>query len=287
MTTPLETTRAVPAAGPAPGSMPGCASEQRARPIGDLRKLPRWLLARIERERFDPSLFGILVNPNFPTRRRIARFVRRHAHLLSGDVLDFGGGEMPYRALARARSWRSVEYAPSLAGSDLNGIARRSRLGRQHIYYDGRHIPLPDGSVDAVLATEVLEHVFNLEELLAELRRVLRPGGRLLATVPFAMYEHEIPHDFARYTSFALRQRLTAAGFEVERLEKLSGMLEVWLQMTTWLWWERARSGSRLAWLGAPTLPLINLVAWLLEGRDTSLCTHFLTQGVVACKPGP
>ena len=286
MSLPGETGSTLPATGPGTGSAPGFATEHGVGLVGHLRRLPQWLIARIERERFNPSLFGVFVNPNFPTRRRIARFVRRHAALLTGDVLDFGGGEMPYRALVRARSWRSVEYAPSLAGSDLNGIARRSRLGHQHIYYDGSHIPLPDETVDAVLATEVLEHVFNLEELLVELRRVLRPGGQLLATIPFAMYEHEIPHDFARYTSFALRQRLTAAGFEVERLEKLSGMLEVWLQMTTWLWWERARSGSRLAWLGAPTLPLINLAAWLLEGRDTSSSGHFLTQGVVACKPG-
>lgn len=243
--------------------------------------LPSRLLARVERERFDPSPLGLFVNPNFPTRRRIAAFVRRHAGLLTGDVLDFGGGEMPYRRLARSRSWRSVEYAPSLTGADLNSVARASRLAGDHIYYDGRQVPMPDASVDAVLATEVLEHVFNLEELLAELRRVLRPGGRLIATVPFAMYEHEVPHDFARYTSFALRQRLTAAGFEVERLEKLSGMLEVWLQMTTWLWWERARRGSRLAWLGAPTLPLINLVAWLLEGRDTVESRSFLTVGLM------
>lgn len=287
MTTPLETNRALPAAGPALGSMPGCASERRARPIGDLRKLPQWLTARIERERFDPSPFGLFLNPNFPTRRRIAAFVRRHAGLLTGDVLDFGGGEMPYRRFARARSWRSVEYAPSLTGADLNSVARASRLAGDHIYYDGRQVPMPDATVDAVLATEVFEHLFNLEEMLDELHRVLKPGGTLLATLPFAMYEHEVPHDFARYTSFAVRQRLERAGFVLVKLEKLSGMLEVWLQMTTWLWWERARRGQTLAWLGAPTMPLVNLGAWLLEGRDTGDSRHFLTLGAVACKPAP
>lgn len=246
---------------------------------------PPWLAALVGSERFDPSFLGILVNPNFPTRRRIAAFVRRHAHLLDGDVLDFGGGEMPYRGFARYRSWRSVEYAPALSGPDLNDLARAARVGRDHLFYDGRHVPLPDSSVDTVLATEVLEHVFNLEEVLAELHRVLRPGGRLVATVPFAMYEHEVPHDFARYTSFAIRDRLEGAGFAVEKVEKLSGMLEVWLQTTTWLWWERARRGRILAWLGAPTLPLVNLAAWLSEGRDTRASAHFLTLGVVACRP--
>jgi SAM-dependent methyltransferase len=242
---------------------------------------------RIAAERFRPSVLGAFVNPNFPTRRRIAAFVRRHAELFTGDVLDFGGGEMPYRRLAAARSWRSVEYATSLAGPDVPALARESRLAGQHVYYDGRHVPLPDGSVDVVLATEVFERLFNLDEILSELHRVLRPGGRLVATIPFAMYEHEVPHDFARYTSFAIRQRLEGAGFAVERIEKLSGMLEVWLQMTTWLWWERARRGSRLAWIGLPSMPIVNLLSWLLEGRDTSASAHFLTLGIVACKPTP
>ncbi len=267
---------------PVASSQPRRAGRALPRPVSGL--LHR-LLARVERERFDPSPLGLFVNPNFPTRRRIAAFVRRHAGLLTGDVLDFGGGEMPYRRLAGARSWRSVEYAPSLTGADLNSVARACRSAGDHIYYDGRQVPLPDATVDAVLATEVFEHLFNLEEVLTELYRVLKPGGTLLATIPFAMYEHEVPHDFARYTSFALRDRLEGAGFRVERLEKLSGMLEVWLQTSTWLWWERARRGRTLAWLGAPTMPLVNLVAWLLEGRDTTRSGHFLTLGAVACRP--
>lgn len=241
--------------------------------------------AWITRTRFARDWTALLLNPNFPTRRRIAAFVRRQAHLLQGDVLDFGGGEMPYRGFAEARSWRSLEYAPSLGGPDLNALARRSRLARDHLFYDGHTIPLPDGAIDAVLATEVFEHLFNLEEILAELHRVLKPGGRLVATIPFAIYEHEVPHDFARYTSFAIRQRLERAGFAVERLEKLSGMLEVWLQMGTWLWWEKARRGHRLAWAGAPTMPLVNFATWLLEGRDTSASSHYLTLGIVACRP--
>ncbi len=249
-----------------------------------LRRLARSLAAAVDRERFAPSLLGAFVNPNFPTRRRIAAFVRRQAHLLTGEVLDFGGGEMPYRRFAHARSWRNVEYAPSLDGADLLEIARRNRAAHEHILYDGRRLPLPDGCIDTVLATEVFEHLFNLEEILAEIHRVLRPGGALVATTPFAMYEHEIPHDFARYTSFALRDRLRRAGFRVERIEKLSGPLAVWLQMATWLWWEPARRGRRLAWLGAPTLPIVNVLCWLLERKETSSARYFLNIGCVAFK---
>lgn len=243
------------------------------------------LIDRVKRERFDPSLLGLFVNPNFPTRRRIAAFIRRHAHLLVGDVLDFGGGEMPYRHFAKSRSWLSVEFEATLAGPDLGPFARASRTAADHLPYDGRTIPLPDNSVDTVLATEVFEHLFNLEEILVELHRVLRPGGSLIATIPFAMYEHEIPHDFARYTSFGIRDRLEKAGFTIELLEKLSRTFEVWLQMTTWLWWQGVRRGRRLFWLAVPTLPIVNFASWILEGRETTGSGHFLTLGIIACKP--
>ena len=49
----------------------------------------------------------------------------------------------------------------------------------------GRRFPISDGEFDAVLTSEVLEHVFNPDEFLSEINRVLRDGGVLLLTVPF------------------------------------------------------------------------------------------------------
>ena len=75
------------------------------------------------------------------------------------------GVELAEAALTRARA-----NAP---GADLRLVEPDGSL------------PLDHGSVDLVWCSEVLEHVADTEHLLLEVRRVLRPGGRLLVTVPF------------------------------------------------------------------------------------------------------
>jgi SAM-dependent methyltransferase len=89
----------------------------------------------------------------------------RFVAALAAAGADPVGVEVAEAALERARS-----VAP---GADL-------RLAEP----DGS-LPLEHGSVDLVWCTEVLEHVADVAHLLLEVRRVLRPGGRLLATVPF------------------------------------------------------------------------------------------------------
>jgi len=72
-------------------------------------------------------------------------------------------------------------------------------------YFEGDRWPVDDTSIDVVLATETLEHVPEPKVFLAEARRVLRPGGRIVLTVPFAARWHYIPHDYWRYTPSSLR----------------------------------------------------------------------------------
>ena len=59
-----------------------------------------------------------------------------------------------------------------------------------------------------------MEHVPEPAGFLAEASRCLRPGGRLLLTVPFAARWHYIPHDYWRFTPSALERLLSAAGFD-------------------------------------------------------------------------
>jgi ubiquinone/menaquinone biosynthesis C-methylase UbiE len=58
-------------------------------------------------------------------------------------------------------------------------------------------IPFENERFDSILSTEVLEHVFNIDELLQEFNRVLKKGNN---NNPFTWEEHEMPYDFARYT---------------------------------------------------------------------------------------
>src|SRR5690606_16606618 len=75
------------------------------------------------------------------------------------------------------------------------------------------------------------EHVFNLPPILDELYRVLKPGGHMLLTVPFVSDEHEIPYDFARYTSFGLKHILQEKGFVVVQEKKTTSYVSTMCQM--------------------------------------------------------
>lgn len=172
----------------------------------------RWQRLRAWRERqlFVPSWAGLWLNPFYHARRGLLDGMQPYFPALTGAVLDVGCGRKPYRKFIPAR-----EYI----GMEIDTARTRSSFSAD-IYYDGRNFPFPNARFDGALCSQVFEHVFTPVEFLAEINRVLRPGGRLLLTVPFVWDEHEQPHDFARYSSYGLRALLQGAGFEIEAYNK-------------------------------------------------------------------
>lgn len=125
------------------------------------------------------------------------RFLRPHLPHMHGDVLDVGCGEMPFRSLLP----EDVRYTGiDVKAADDFGMRRRPDI----VEFDGLHIPFPDARFDHILCTEVLEHAENPVGLIAEMRRVLKPGGTLVVTVPFSARVHHAPHDYQRFTRYAL-----------------------------------------------------------------------------------
>lgn len=68
---------------------------------------------------------------------------------------------------------------------------------------DATALPLADRSVDTVVALELLEHVTDPREVLGELKRILRPGGTVIVSVPSTVPRHD-EHDYWRYTAEGL-----------------------------------------------------------------------------------
>ena len=152
------------------------------------------------------------INPLYIIRNGLFKAISKVAPSIRGDVLDFGCGSKPYEAL--------FTNAHSYVGVDIEASGHSHRDSKIDFFYDGKTLPFPDSHFDAVVCFEVLEHVFNIEEVLAEIRRVLKPGGQLLVSIPFAWDEHEIPYDFARYTSYGITHVFEKNGFAVIELNK-------------------------------------------------------------------
>ena len=76
-----------------------------------------------------------------------------------------------------------------------------------------------------MLFSEVVEHVPDAPKALAEIARVLRPGGALLITWPFVYMMHEVPNDYARYTEFGMARLLASNGLKFEALARRGGAL--------------------------------------------------------------
>lgn len=167
----------------------------------------------VQRILFAPPWWAFAINPHFLPRRALYAAIAATTGSLRGRVLDVGCGAQPYRHL--------LDATTAYVGLEIDTTVNRVRGLADH-YYDGLHMPYDDGEFDGVLCNQVLEHVFDAEIFVAEMARVLRPGGCLLLTVPFVWPEHEQPYDARRYTSFGLLALLEPY-FRVERYEKLTG----------------------------------------------------------------
>jgi len=142
--------------------------------------------------------------------------------LLKGRLLDFGCGRKPYENL-----FSVSEYV----GLDMEQTGHNHRNSKVDVYYDGKHIPFPDESFDALFCGEVLEHVFDPELVLPEIRRVLKPDATALLTVPFCWNEHETPFDYARYSIFGIKYLLEKHGFEVLEVQRSGNFVQVNFQL--------------------------------------------------------
>ena len=125
-------------------------------------------------------------------------------------MLDVGAGTCPYRSLFSHCSYQSQDA--EILNSDQ--LRERSGYGEIDFHCDATRIPVADGAYDAVLCTEVLEHVPNPTQVIDEIARVLRPGGDLILTAPLGSGLHQEPyHAYGGYTPYWYRKFLPAAGF--------------------------------------------------------------------------
>ncbi len=132
---------------------------------------------------------------------------------IHGKLLDIGCGQKPYREIIGSSC---TEYI------GLENINSLHNLARVEVIGDALNLPFPERTFNTVVSFQVMEHIPEPEQFLREIFRVLVPGGYAIITTPFMWGEHEIPHDYFRYTRYGLEYLVIKTGFEVVSIEPQS-----------------------------------------------------------------
>lgn len=134
-----------------------------------------------------------------------------------GVLLDFGCGGQPYKALFNTRITRYI-------GADV-AASKEVQLDLKLV--PGEPVQMPAASVDTILSTQTLEHVFDVGGYAHECYRLLKPGGTLILSVPMQWRLHEIPYDYWRFTRYGVTELMTRSGLVVDSITPCGGMWAV------------------------------------------------------------
>ena len=190
-----------------------------------------------------------------------------------GSLLEVGCGDQPYRSLVPEEcDYLGIDQAAMKDEFDMGSA-------KEIILYSGAVFPCADGAFDSLFHTEVLEHVFEYRGFLLECRRVLKPGGEMMFTVPFQARFHFAPHDYFRYTPSALRIMLEDAGFEDVNVAPRGTDVTVAAYKTAAVSfrWAYGNLGSKLLFVATSPLTVLSLalahvsILWRLGSADDCL----------------
>lgn len=118
-------------------------------------------------------------------------------------------------------------------------------------------LPFESEQFDSILLSDVLEHIRKPEQLLKEIHRILHKDGVLILNVPYYYCLHEEPHDYYRYTEFALKSMTNDAGLELELLQRTGGTLEIMTDLF-------AKNIRPIPFIGKPLCQFSQFLTWQL-----------------------
>ncbi|WP_139141391.1 class I SAM-dependent methyltransferase [Pseudohongiella acticola] len=139
------------------------------------------------------------------------------------SLLDAGAGELKNRQYCEHLHYVSqdfCQYEGAEGNAPEEGLQSESwNTTRIDLVSDITAIPAPDASFDAILCSEVLEHVPDPTLALDEFARLLKHGGRVILTAPFSSNVHMAPYHYCSgFSKYWYEHHLAKRGFRIESL---------------------------------------------------------------------
>ncbi len=166
---------------------------------GQLELLPDWISEKIEVNRYE----------TYRLLEQAQREVPAGALLL-----DAGSGEGQFQPYFDHTNYVGVDLAVGDTTWDYTGLDTQADL---------KELPFGEETFDAAVCIQTLEHVNDPQQVISEIGRVLKPGGRFYLAAPMQWHQHQKPHDFFRYTSFGFEYLLQNAGMRVVEMRPWGG----------------------------------------------------------------
>lgn len=190
----------------------------------------------------------------------LAAALRAHAR---GRLADIGCGARPYVSLTRGIVRQHVGIDPS---------PTQRRPGGADLSASAYAIPVADASFETVLCTDVLEHLAEPGDALAEAFRILEPEGVGIYSVPLHWHLHEEPRDFYRFTRHGLRHLFEKHGFEVLEIRAITGFPATYAQaLAYYLFGLRQRFAvPPLTWILSWLIHAVQALGLLMNRLDPS-----------------
>lgn len=155
-------------------------------------------------------------------KKRSEWIKKKLAELPTGiRILDAGAGEQPYKSFCSHLQYVSQDFAAYHPHAVKEGLQMPQwNYGNLDIISDITAIPVEDESFDAILCTEVFEHIPYPIEALKEFSRILKKGGTLILTAPFCSLTHFAPfHFYSGFNRYFYETVLPQTHFTIVEME--------------------------------------------------------------------
>jgi SAM-dependent methyltransferase len=200
------------------------------------------------------SLLSYFRSPVALEHHSIALSMSMAAAHARGLTIDLGCGTKPYAPLFEGR-------VSSYIGIDLD----RSGAKAVDICADSLLLPVRSLAADTVVSNQAIEHLRDPATFFREAARILKPGGAFIVTAPQLWRLHEKPHDFYRFTRYALEMLCADHGFEVVDLSERYGAFAAIGQMFSLTIFLRQRERRWRILLAKPVCAAVQLLFHLLD----------------------